>query len=292
MAVNQIDREPLPGLRVLIPDGKHICGDVLRLLVYKGLIDPKTKDNLIGDPNNNLHVEVKRAGLPFFSLNLIKNRRISRQVARGAFDLGFTTTDRLGDYLAEASFSRKPIPTNVEPLIHYPDWFDPRLRLSLLVRDNEEDNGRFKVVRDLSGEDVVSTYVGQTTKFFREHKTAVRLDTQIDGKEEGLVKAGTYAATVVIVKNGDAMRAAALREMAVIMGGQGEIQPVLVYNPRSLEDRDRQLLLDQFLYELPSNKPLEAKRNSRYRLANPVRWASDRIAVIYSAAAAACSSGK
>lgn len=278
------EREQFAGLRVLIPDGKHINDDILNLLVSKGLVDLRTRAELSGRTNNNLHVEISSEGLPFFSLTQIKNRRIPRFVATGQFDLAFTTTDRIADYSAEAIYSRKPLPTAIEPLVQYPNWFDPRLRLSLLVRDNEQDNRSYQQVKDLSGQPVVSTYVGQPMKLFREHKTALKLDTQIDGKEEGLVRSKTYEAAIVIVKSGEAMRAATLRELTVIMGGNGEIQPILVYNPESFKDKGKRQLLDRFLEQLQrTNLPV----TNQSGISRVARWFGNKVATIATGARAA-----
>lgn len=258
-SVSPAEREPLIGLRVLIPDGKHISGGVLSLLNNRGLLDYES--------NGELHIEGRKQAFPL-SFTVQKNRSIPGMVAQERFHLGFTTTDRLEDYLAWAVTTRRRPSTSVEALLSY-SWFNPRLRVSLLVRDNPEDNQKYKTVKDLRGQTVVSSYTGLTTRFFRGEKTAVQIEDSY-GKEEGLVKARYAEGAVVIVDSGNTMRIAGLREMRVIMS-EGLIQPVLVYNPDLFQDVGSQRLLDQFLDKL-TKTPISDERQRRYWIVDPRRY--------------------
>ena len=266
-AVIQAERESLTGLRVLIPDGKHVSGGVLSLLNSKGLLDYKF--------NGELHVDVKEQEFPL-SFTVQKNRGIPGMEAEGRFHLGFTTTDRLEDYLAWAATARSRPSTSVKALLSY-DWFNPRLRVSLLVRNNPEDNQKYQTVKDLKGQRIVSSYTGLASKFFRGEKTPIQGEN-IYGKEEGLVKAHYAEGAVVIVDSGNTMRIAGLREMAVIMS-EGLIQPVLVYNPELFQDVGSRRLLNQFLDKLTkttdqsSEMPVSDERQERrYGRLDPSRY--------------------
>ena len=267
-SISSAEREPLTGLRVLIPDGKHISGDVLELLNRKDLLDYES--------NGELHIDDNKKQEFPLSFTVQKNRDIPRMVAQARFHLGFTATDRLEDYLAWAATARIHPSTSVKELSRY-NWFNPRLRVSLLVRDNPEDNEKYKIAKDLKGQTVVTSYMGLAQRFFKGERILPKLENT-HGKEEGLVKAHYAEAAVVIVDSGNTMRIAGLREMSVIMN-EGLIRPVLVYNPELFQDEGSQRLLNQFLNKLAKTKdqPPEVPRSDerqgrRYWIADPRRY--------------------
>lgn len=234
---------PVTKLRVLLPDGKHVISKVVGLVNASGFpLNLRT--------NGSLHVELMGEDIPL-SFTVQKNKANPGLVAEGRFPAAFTTTDRVADYLARASFPESNLPTNIQPLLRF-KVYNPRLRVSLLVRDNPIDNERFQTVQDLEGQMVATSYEGLARQFFEKAGVSVRLDGQ-GGKEEGLVRDGDAEAAIVVVDRGKTMLDNFLRELGDPIMPRGEVQLVFVYNPELFQDKGSKLLLEQFLDRFPND---------------------------------------
>lgn len=246
--------------RVLIPDGKH-AGDKVAGLLHKGGIPVEWRTN------GGLHVKFN-GNEGDLSFTVIKNRIIPAFIAEGRYPAAFTTSDRVADYISYATLVDKNLSTDIIEVAKFQE-FNPRLRVSLLTRDNQKDNERYQTPEDLRGQRVLTSYIGLGTRFFRacfpnDEELPIDFDARIDGKEEGLVEEGDAEAAIVSVDSGSAMNIHHLRELAVVIP-RGECQIVLVCNSRYLEDEGNKSLIDQFVGRLQNgndsngvNKPSEA----------------------------------
>lgn len=232
-----VERNSVTKLRILIPDGRHIGTKIVGLLNGKGF-------PLKVRMNGSLHIE---SGEKEFPLSFIvqRNSIISELVALGRFPLGFTSSDREANYLAQVT--RNP-QADLQELLRF-NLFNPRVRVSLLVRDNPGDNETYKEVVDLRDQAIVTSYGGLARQFFRRKGMPVLLDRRISGKEEALVSSGYAEGAIVVVDSGRTMRANRLRELAEVMP-RGEVQPVLVYNPKLFGGEGNKRLLEEFLDRL------------------------------------------
>ncbi len=224
-------------LGVLYPDGKHIGGPVRKELERRGFVPARLKRN------GHLHIEVDNPPVTFIAQS---SRDIPRLVDQGIYPLGIVGSDRLADYLVSASMVRH------EPSIKELDClevFNPHVRVSLLVRNNDEDNGRYVRATDLRGHRIITSYPGLTSQFFKQYFPEVAeeivLDGQASGKEEVQVYDYKAEGCVVIVDSGRTMKKWKLRELAVITSG--DIQPVLIGNFKALQDRGSKILYEQFM---------------------------------------------
>lgn len=243
-------QEPITKLGVLIPDGKHIYPETIRLLKNRGVQIGAMRDN------GALHAEVDNAPV---ALTTTPTGNVIEQVADGIFfQLGFIGSDMLAEY--RASLSETAIP-RVEELLSF-EVFPRNLRISLLVRNNPTDNEVFKGVADLRNRRVVTSSFPELTRQFLQpyfpdrKKVPVNIDSKIDGKEEGLVSARAADAAVVLVESGKTMRSNTLR----ILGGEEEgvmmrdIKLALVYNPEIIKERGHESLVGQFSDRLQNGR--------------------------------------
>ncbi|MBI2019258.1 hypothetical protein HYS95_01145 [Candidatus Daviesbacteria bacterium] len=241
-----LDLERAGKLRILIPDGKHAGDKVAGLLSSVGVpIEWRT--------NGNLHIKFN-GNEGDLSLTVVKNRAISPYIAEGRYPVAFTTSDRVLDYMALATMIDGNLPTDIIEVARFNE-FNSRLRVSLLTRDNPEDDERYKTPQDLRGKRVLTSYMGLGTRFFRacfpdDSVIPVEFDGRIDGKEEGLVAEGDAEAAIVSVDTGSAMKTNSLRELAVVLP-PGESQIVLICN--SIFYKDNKPLVDQFVLRLQEN---------------------------------------
>lgn len=227
---------------VLIPDGKNIRGVVEGILTKKGFrFEMRTN----GSPN--LHADVENSSV---SLTVQGSRSIPRLVDAGRFLAGFDGSDRVAEYLA---FLRQDDSTpKLEELQRF-NVFPATLRLSLLVRSRDTENKRYQKPEDLEGQKVVTTYPALALRFFQEKGVKVVIDSELDGKEEGLVASGDAEGAVVIVNTGGQRDANRLSEIAIIMGGidsEVKIQPVLIWNPEALQEVGRERFMNDFVARL------------------------------------------
>lgn len=219
---------------ILVPDGKHIRPSIEKFLDSQGI-----KTELWS--NGRLHADVKNAPV---TLTFQNHADVIGEVEDGISQAGFVGSDRYAEYLA--NLGSEASPTVIE-LARF-ELFNPRVRLSLLVRDNPEDNERYRTPADLRDRKIITTYPGLVLQFLRgvfpgEEKVPVEVYARISGKEEGHVDGGRFEAAGVIVDTGTAMRTNHLRELAVIMT---DIQPILVYNSDYFRDRGHLRLLTRF----------------------------------------------
>lgn len=233
---------------VLIPDGKNIRGVVEGILTKKGFrFEMRTN----GSPN--LHADVENSPV---SLTVQGSRVIPRLVDTGRFLAGFDGSDRVAEYLV--SLRQGGSTSRLEELQRF-NVFPSSLRLSLLVRSRDIESGRYQQTEDLEGQKVVTTYPALAVQFFQEKGVSVVIDSELDGKEEGLVASGDAEGAVVIVNTGGQRDANRLREIAVIMGGNDseiKIQPVLVWNPEALQEIGRQRFSSEFVERLQNGSRL------------------------------------
>lgn len=242
MAMQEV--APVIKLRMLIPDGKHVISKITGIINGGGFpLNLRT--------NGGLHVELEEEEIPL-SFTVQKNRAIPGLVAEGRFPAGFTTIDRLTDYLVQAAYPESKLSANVQELVRFP-VFNPRLRLSLLVRDNPIDNIRFQTVADLEDQMVTTSYEGLARQYFERANVSVSLDGQ-GGKEEGLVRDGDAEAAIVVVDRGVTMRNNFLRELGGPVMPRGEIQVVFIYNTELFQNKGSELLLMQFVDRLQNGK--------------------------------------
>lgn len=219
---------------ILVPDGRHIRPAIERLLESQGI-----KTELWS--NGRLHADVKNAPV---TLTFQNHADVLGEVEDAISQAGFVGSDRYAEYLASLAPGVTP---GVEQLARF-ELFNPHVRLSLLVRDNPEDNKRFQDPRDLRDRGVLTTYPGLVSQFLRrafpgEQPLPVLVYSRVTGKEEGHVDARRFDAAGVIVDTGKAMRTNNLRELAII---RGDIQPVLVYNVEYFQNKGRRRLLNRF----------------------------------------------
>lgn len=230
-------------LRILVPDGKHVVNRVAGLLNNHD-IPVKVRRN------SSLHIELPDDPGLSFAFTVQKNHFIPELVAEGRFPLGFTTTDRLEDYRAKASFSDSHLPFSLQELGQF-EVFHPRLRVSLLVKD---DSG-YSAVGDLEYKRVVTSYLGLARQHFDRHKVLVRLDGR-GGKEEGLVQDGDADGAVVVVDRGNTMRRFTLRELGDPVMDRGRIKLLLVCNLEALQNNGTQFLLSKLMDKFQGHQGL------------------------------------
>lgn len=220
---------------ILVPDGKHIKPAVESLLESQGIKTELWR-------NGRLHADVENAPV---TLTFQNHADVIGEVEDAISQAGFVGSDRYAEYLASLAPGVTPKVGELMRIV----LFNPHVRLSLLVRNNPEDNEIFQDPRDLRDRRVLTTYPGLVSRFLMgvfpgEQPLPVHIYSRVTGKEEGNVDARRFDAAGVIVDTGDAMRTNSLRELAVIMKG---IQPVLVYNAEYFEDKGHRRLLDRFV---------------------------------------------
>ncbi len=229
---------------ILVPDGRHIKPAIESLLESRGI-----KTELWN--NGRLHADVRNAPV---TLTFQNHADVIGEVEDGISHAGFVGSDRYDEYLASLSPEVTP---RVAQLARF-ELFNPHVRLSLLVRNNPEDNKRFQDPGDLRDRQVLTTYPGLVSQFLRrafpgELPLPVHIYSRVTGKEEGHIDARRFDAAGVIVDTGRAMDTNNLRELAVIMR---DIQPVLVYNVEYFGDKGHKRLLIKFKGMLQvDNKP-------------------------------------
>lgn len=221
---------------VAVPDGKHIFPVIEEVCRNAGLRFEDWKKN------GRLHANVLNAPVDLVRQN---HSDIVRGVDTGTFAAGFVGSDRLDEYKASLPEGQE---LNIEQVASF-SLFSAQIRLSVLVREkNYHGDSRYKDPIDLSNRRVITTYPGLSrnffTRYFSDPDQMPAIDGEVTGKEEGQVAARIAEAAVVIVDKGTAMRANSLRELAVVMR---EIQPVLIYNPRSVEATVSEQAWRQFL---------------------------------------------
>lgn len=225
------DYEPGIKLEVLIPDGDHILNPVKIGLEERGFKPVRQRQN------GHLLIEVANPPVIFMAQG---SREIPRLVDHGIYALGIVGEDRLEEYRVFKELKENNPPSNIVELGRL-EVFHPRLKLTLLTRNNPVDFARYMRPEDLKGQRVVTTYPGMTERFFRQYfpnpREAIQLDEQVDGKEEIQVWSHRAEGCVVIVDEGEAMRSWKLRDL--LAGGEpimSGIQPVLIGNPNALQE--------------------------------------------------------
>lgn len=239
---------------VLIPDGKNIRGVVEGILTSKGFrFEMRTN----GSPN--LHADVENSPV---SLTVQGSRVIPRLVDARKFVGGFDGSDRVAEYLA--SLRQGDSIPQIQALQRF-NVYPLSLRLSLLVRGRDVEDKIYRQPQDLNGRTIVTTYPSLTAQFFQERGVDVVIDSEVDGKEEGLVASGYAEGAVVIVNTGSTRDANRLREIAIIMGGaesEVNIQPVLIWNPEAFQGIGSQRFLTEFVERLQNgSKPSRSIAN-------------------------------
>lgn len=247
--MNHFDAEPRIG--IAIPAGKHIRPVIEGEFINKGFKFDAWQSN------GRLHVDVANSRV---TLTLLNQPDIINQVRGRYFEAGIVGSDVYAEYLA----SLKGNPPEVEIVYRFDGLFNPNLRLSLLVRDQnriDRKQGRaYRDVTDLRGQRVVTGYPCLTEEFFRKYiedpKEMPVIDGTLTGKEEGQVAGRRAEAAVVIVDTGVAIRGNHLRESAIVMR---DIQPVLFVGSELLRntpdvgnipDVGRYRAYEQFMHRL------------------------------------------
>lgn len=231
-------------LGLLIPDGKNIKPSIFFLMESKGIGMRDMKRN------GTLHATL--SDLPV-TATVIPTESVIKQIAAGRFDVGFIGSDMLAEYNASLGPNRTP---KVEELKGF-EAFSPNLRLSLLVKDN----GGIQTASHLRGMSLLTRFPILTEAFLKpifpkDRKLPIRIDSDIPGKEEGMVQYGVYSATVVHVDTGGSMRTARLKEL----GGKeaatilSRIHLSFIYNRESIMDKGLNSQLEQFRDQLENGK--------------------------------------
>ncbi len=222
---------------ILVPDGKHIRPSIEGLLAARGF------DTELWQ-NGRLHADIKNAPA---TLTYQNHADVIGEVEDGISHAGFVGSDRYAEYVANLKPGELPA---VGVLAKF-ELFNPNIRLSLLVRDNPQDNPMFQEVEDLVASGIVTTYPGVVREYLASVLPEInpaseffpKIYGRVSGKEEGHVDSRRFDAAGVIVDTGTAMRANNLRELTVMMTG---VQPVLAYNIEYFKDRANRRRLDEF----------------------------------------------
>lgn len=209
-------------LGIMLPKGKNINPAITGLIEGQGIGIVE-----IGR-NGSLHGNFEGFEATWTQAD---SGNIIPEIARGTtFQAGFVGSDFLADYMASVETPK------VEELLRF-ELFDPRMRLSVLVRDDP----RYQSGEDLKNSRFLSRYLFLARNYFKQYfpdeqykKIPVSIDTTVTGGEERFVYRGAAEGCMVIVNKGWTMEDNELKELAVI---EHDIQPVFVANLQAVERR-------------------------------------------------------
>lgn len=236
-----IDNEQKIGM--IVPNGKHIKKAIMGMLDEKGYENEEWQNGL-------LHVAIKNEPV---TLTFQHQVDVIGQVSRRIFKAGWVGSERLAEHLAY--LDKQGLSPEVVEIGRF-RLFPPRLRLSFLVRDNEEDNARCKTPADLRGARIVTGTPTLAALHLAPYFPGEKLPVDIDlthGGEEGQVYAHYAEAALVVVDSGDTMRNHSLRELkgGLVMRG---IYVSAIANIEYLRDRGNRMLLEQAMGRLQNGR--------------------------------------